>query len=372
MSTNKIDEYYSYKDIDATGANYRVIIGERSNGKTYGFKKKVFDHWCETGKQFAYLRRTAEEIMSSRVGNYWNDLTDYINQELSKRFDYDFFMVQAYRGEFRVCGLRETNQKKEVIGTIGYYFALGQANYDKSNSYPDVDTICFEEFLTDGYELRDEFTKFVNFISTIKRKRTDMTVYMLGNTVNRNSQILEAMNINVRDLVQGSIKRYTYFGEGDITNTVAVEYCRNYAQSDESAGYFTFDNQREDMIVKGGWQVGAYPQFNLEEFFDNETPELGIVINTEQYRLYCYGCEHKDGFWFFVSPTRLAKRLEYFTLTNGSTNPNFRHFSYKGNNKVSIKLIKTLYNCQGNGHILFLDNLTGNDFDHAMYQMINL
>ena len=237
------NEYYSYDAIDATGANYRIVIGERSNGKTYGFKKKAFDNWLYNGKQFAYLRRFAEEILLKRVGNYWNDIMPYITEQLTPLYpEYSGFTITSRTGEWTVCGISKSGNKT-VLGTIGYYFALNQTQYDKSVSYPDVNLICFEEFLTNKLELRDEMTQFQNFISTIKRKRTDMTVYLLGNTVNRNSQILTGMNINVRDLTQGQIHKYSYIGEENITNTVAIEWCRHYEQEEDSEAFFIFNNQ---------------------------------------------------------------------------------------------------------------------------------
>ena len=41
--SNMSNGYYSYDDIDATEAQYRMVIGERSNGKTYGALLKIVE-----------------------------------------------------------------------------------------------------------------------------------------------------------------------------------------------------------------------------------------------------------------------------------------------------------------------------------------
>ncbi len=365
-------KWYSLDQLNETKANYRIAIGGRGNGKTYAYKKQAFDHWLETGKQFAYLRRLAEEIETKRVGNYWNDLNGYMQERLNERFGYDHFYIKTYKGEWQILGFNEDSpSKKENLGTIGYYFALNQSTYDKSVSYPNVDTICYEEFLVgpNQFELKGEFELFLNFISTIKRNRENMVVYMLGNTVNRNNQILAEMNINVRDLHIGQIQRYSYMGENGVENSVAIEYCNPVNQSNESRSFFTFNNQRQDMIVKGQWQVGAYPQFNLDDFYNDILPNIGIILEAEQYRLYCYAVEKNDGIWLYVSPDRLAKRLEYFTLTDKPTIPNFKHYNYTSDLPPARKLIKLISSSMMNNHTLYLDDLTGSDFEHAFVQV---
>ena len=46
--------FYSYDRLDATGAYYRMVFGERSNGKTYGALMKVLTNYVDNGKQGAY------------------------------------------------------------------------------------------------------------------------------------------------------------------------------------------------------------------------------------------------------------------------------------------------------------------------------
>ena len=317
IPSERKNEYYSYKEIDRTGANYRIIIGERSNGKTYGFKKKAIDNFLNKGEQFAYLRRNVEEIKLKRVSNYFEDLGEYIKKQCQKKWPEAFtFAIIAKQGEFKLYSYDEMENSK-YLGTVGYYFALNQTRYDKSNSYPDVTMICFEEFLVKGTEeIRDEFTLFLNFVSTIKRKRTNMIVYLLGNTVNRNSQILQSMGINVRQLKQGSIRCYEYFGEDNVKNTVAVEYCRHYEQSRESEAFFTFGNQKEMMITKGTWETESYPLFTEAEFWAQRW-KRAFIFDSPSIRIFIYLSKNNV---LYVTEERMINHLEYLTFTTEGTN----------------------------------------------------
>ena len=70
--------YWNPKDIDETNAVYRVVIGKRSNGKSYGTIRKAIDAFLEEGLPSAYLRRYEEEIRPKNIG----DLLNLLGQSL--------------------------------------------------------------------------------------------------------------------------------------------------------------------------------------------------------------------------------------------------------------------------------------------------
>lgn len=364
------NEYYSYEDLDKTNANYRVVIGERSNGKTYGFKQKALLNFLNFGKEFAYVRRHVEEIQPKRTNRYWDDIWEWAAPLLREKYGYKFYTIIAKKNMFTLYGYEDDIKKKEEIGVLGHYFALNQGVYDKSTSYPNVNLICYEEFLTDQRELPDEFTLFLNLISTIKRKREDVTIYLLGNTVSRNSVILESMNINVRDLIQGDIKVYTYYTEGGATNTVAIEYCRNYAQSDKSEAYFSFGHQQENMITKGAWQTRAYPLFKLDDFY-TKRPTFGIILQTSKIKLYIYIVENKNNLTAYVSDKRLATRIDYYTLNNQPTNLHFNTFNINSPIDGAMRLKRLMFGIYMNDNVLYESNVIGSDFERIISILIN-
>ena len=57
-------------------------------------------------------------------------------------------------------------------------------------------TILFDEFITKGMYLTDEFMAFMNTLSTIIRQRDNVKIFMCGNTVNKFNPYFEEMGLN--------------------------------------------------------------------------------------------------------------------------------------------------------------------------------
>lgn len=51
------NKYYSLNNILKKDAQYNIIFGQRSNGKTYAVKKYGLEKFIKTGEQMAYVRR---------------------------------------------------------------------------------------------------------------------------------------------------------------------------------------------------------------------------------------------------------------------------------------------------------------------------
>ena len=360
-------EFWLKDNLDATGANYRMAFSQRGPGKSYQTKCEAIDRWLETGKQFGLIRRLDNQLTIDKVSEYWTDMTDYFTENAKAVFpNFESFIIIPRSGKWTVYGMEEGTSKKEPLGVIGYYFAINCAERYKSVSYPDIDFVIFEEFMSESHSyLPNEFDKLMSIISTIKRRRTDFVIYMLGNTVDMNCPVLHDMGINVREMAQGDIKLFTYYGgkDGETTNTVAVEYIRPVAQSEESESFFIFNRQQENMIINGAWQTGSYPLFTKEDFYSDVRPKLSVVIDYKDIKLYCYFDKGKDGFPnAYISNERLGNRFKYIFITS-KTYINRNQFSYSSDLPIVKNIKKLLYFCISNNSILYLSNYTGNDLD---------
>jgi hypothetical protein len=58
-------KFYDLKAILSKNADYNVIFGERSNGKTYAALKYGLENYIKTGKQMAYIRRWREDLRAN-------------------------------------------------------------------------------------------------------------------------------------------------------------------------------------------------------------------------------------------------------------------------------------------------------------------
>ena len=59
--------YYDISKILLTLAHYIILLGQRSNGKSYQAKKTVLEEVYKTGRKFIYLRRWLADIKQGRL-----------------------------------------------------------------------------------------------------------------------------------------------------------------------------------------------------------------------------------------------------------------------------------------------------------------
>ena len=64
---SKKPKYYSLSGILEKNADYNIIFGERSNGKTYACLAYMIINYVETGEQSAYVRRWREDLRGKRA-----------------------------------------------------------------------------------------------------------------------------------------------------------------------------------------------------------------------------------------------------------------------------------------------------------------
>lgn len=250
-------KYYSLKKILSKHCTYNMIIGERSNGKTYSVLKYCLEKFLNKHEQCAIVRRWQEDITGRRASGIFDALNkDGMVEKLSHG---KFTNITYYAGKFFLCNIDENGKKiyNSENDCLGYTFSLTENEHNKSISYPNITTIFFDEFLTRKIYLQDEFVSFMNTISTIVRQRTNVKIFMAGNTVNKYCPYFEEMGLkHVAKMRQGTIDIYTY---GDSKLKVAVEYCESLSESKPNNFYFAFDNPRLQMIKNGAWELDIFP-----------------------------------------------------------------------------------------------------------------
>lgn len=249
-------QFYNLDRILKKGADYNLIFGERSNGKTYAALKYGMETFIKTGKQMAYIRRWREDLRGKRSESLFaNHMANGLITELSGgKYNEVFYMGNKWFLSFYDA---EKNKRYPCEIPFCYGFSLSEQEHEKSSSYPNVTTIIFDEFLTRRYYLPDEFMLLMNLLSTIIRQRDDVKVFMLGNTVNKFCPYFTEMGLKqVPVMEQGSIDIYRFGEQGAI---VAVEYCSTIVQEKASNKYFCFDNQNLQMITGGKWELAIYP-----------------------------------------------------------------------------------------------------------------
>lgn len=257
-------KYYSLTNVLKKGQDcrYFLLFGERSNGKTYSCLEDSLRDYITNEYTTAIVRRYREDFRGKRGQAYMESLTcngygKNVVKELTKgKFDRIIYNSSKwYLGYYDEKLQRNVCEEKP----FAYAFALSEMEHDKGNSYNTVRTIIFDEFITRGAYLNDEFVLFMNCISTIARSRDNVRIFMLANTVSGarfNPYFAEMGLTRAKYMKKGDIDIYTY---GDSKLKVAVEYTDSPNKSKPSDVYFAFDNPKLSMITGGEFELDFYP-----------------------------------------------------------------------------------------------------------------
>lgn len=272
-------KYYSLEDIWKTGADYLLLNGERSNGKSYSAKAAALKMaWTEcdpfTGEkvrryQFAYLRRREKEANGTDALGWLADMVEdsqggrYIETLTNGEADHIcYFRKKLFFAKHDAEG------KSIKIKECGHVFALSIENQYKSLAFPLVGLMIFEEYITvDGY-LNREIMKLQSLTSTIFRRDAGRVI-LVGNTMSRACPYFQEWGlVNAIKQQPGTIDIYEHgtdqideeTGETVVVR-IAVEFCENSGNNSKM-----FFGQGSKMVTSGEWYSEEQPK--LSKSFD--------------------------------------------------------------------------------------------------------
>lgn len=295
MAKQEKIKYYSLTNILKHECTYNMIFGERSNGKTYATLELGLRNYVEKKEKLAIIRRWQDDFRGKRGASMFEAHAK--NGLVTKLTKGEWTDVYYYSGRWFLCKFDEQlNKRVTDAEPFAYGFALTAMEHDKSTSYPEVTTVVFDEFLTRSGYLPDEFVLFMNVISTIVRQRTNVTIFMLGNTVNKYCPYFAEMGLrNILKMKPGDIDVYKY---GNSELRVAVEYADMPAKKKPSDYYFAFDNDKLQMITKGAWEIDIYPHCPVKYTRSNVLFEYFILFGDET--MHCEIVQVDDVIFTFI------------------------------------------------------------------------
>lgn len=240
---------------------YNLLIGERSNGKTYCVLEYIIQQYCEFGHQALYLRRWDEDLKTKLTETLFDSIVS--DGLLEKYSNGKYNHIRYYRQKWWAEHIEDVDGK-EVITRCDIPIMIGATisadEHNKGSTYPKIKTIFFDEFLSNRGYLCDEVVLFWNTLSTYIRLRDDVTIFMCGNTINRYAPYFKEFGLyNIKNMKQGDIDVYTY-GESGLR--VGVYMTDSLPKKIKKSNvYFAFNNPRLSMITGQGniWDIGIYP-----------------------------------------------------------------------------------------------------------------
>ena len=241
--------HYNLDKIDSLNANYNLIYGEKSNGKSYQVKhKKGIEKYLKTGRRFILMRRWESDLTSAWIESYFSDV------DIQKLTNNKYNCVTKFRNELYLTTMTEDYKKKRGE-KIGYAIPISLEQRYSGASFLDVDDIIVEEFMSRGIYIVNEPSKLMTFYSTVDRKRGTTKLWLVGNTVSRVCPYLKEWGLYdiMKNQKQGDINTTIIHNEENDVK-IAVEYCRS------SGGKTMAIGQAKNMIDKGEWQTDIQPK----------------------------------------------------------------------------------------------------------------
>lgn len=155
--------YYSPAPLLSQKCIFNFVVGNRGGGKSFSGKVLVIKRFKKKKKQFIYLRRYQTEL----------DAIDDLFADVRWKFPKD--------------KLEQKGDKLYINGELaGYMIALTKTPSLKSNPYPLVTTIIFDEFIIDKGRityLKNEPQLLEEFYDTVDRSRDETVVLCFGNAI---------------------------------------------------------------------------------------------------------------------------------------------------------------------------------------------
>lgn len=238
---------------------YIAIIGGKGTGKTYGCIDYALRDFFKDNSQrpFAYVRRYdktfTKSICGNLVGSHRQDIINFSKGKYNTAELYGKIFELMHKEQTAKGEVKRTNRK-----TIAYCRSLNNVETETGDDKGDISCIIYDEFLTRGVELKDEFLKLQTCHNNLTRNRTDRFIpfFLLGNTVSKDSAVAEQFGIRMRDIKRG----LNVFENKQHKARIILYYTEATSKNAEAAEtyYNRFENSRINMITKGDWVLGAY------------------------------------------------------------------------------------------------------------------
>jgi len=346
-------EYYSLKNMLEVEADYSILLGEKSNGKSYAVKKFCIEDYWKNGNEFVYMRRYQFDVKTADVMAYFADAPV---AEITKG---KYTCINVYQGSIYLANHDDETNKYANGPKIGRAVYLSGYHHYASQAFPGVQNIIFEEFITDSLYLDNEPDTLQRFVSTILRDRNGR-VFLCGNTINRVCPYFSHWSLrNVLKQAQGTIDVYSFerelADEGTAITKIAVELCKS--SNTPSRMFF---GKTANFITGGKWDSHEHPKLPRPK--EEYVLLYELLFEDGEFHFVLQLLVNEDGGMIvYVYPFTGTRRFLRKITSSFSDDPfitsKFNPEIYA--EELMLKLIRESKVC-------FSDNLTGTDFEMVL------
>ena len=257
-------EYFNPAELPLESAKYFPTFSMRATGKTTDvlLLGMCFNALYDT--EIIYVRQIEEMILPKVTKDLFSVITDpeydYINVLTDGR--YNGICYKARRWYY--CNV---DDQGKVIETAPHHFmfmcSVANANALKSgfNTNGRGDFIIFDEFINPVY-MPDEWVQFCQLVKTIIRKRYSPIVFMLANTIDKESTYWHELEIydEVKAMLPGeTINKTTSGGSSVCVTYVSPSLQKAKKLQKFNRLFFGFKNKKLGSITGADWDIKPKP-----------------------------------------------------------------------------------------------------------------
>lgn len=349
---------YDLSAILSVSANYNVVFGARTNGKSYQVKWYVLKQCYDSGSKFIYLRRWAKEATIEKTEKYFADMVE--DDEGNKRIyeithgKYDTFDI--WRNSIYFAKTNEETGKKERGIEIGYVMKICEAEDYKGSAFPKFDYLLWEEFITNRGYVPREMEKFFSIISTVFRARVG-NVFMVANTIATMCPAFIEWGIEAIKLKQGTITVYNHetlqLGDEPVKIKIAVEYTESKVTQAMIFG------KHKKMIVDGDWETRDYPKLPENLSFYRQWYTIYMIYRDFKFVIRLLSDSNKYSFLYVYPYTKETLPDNARVVTDTIK----LDYMYTVNLSIyRTKYDRLVYQLLNDSRVVFSDNLTATSF----------
>lgn len=276
-------EYYNPSKSPFDKCKWFINLSDRSTGKTTNWilfgmiMNKLY------GTVIQYIRQTNDMITPRNSKNLFDTILD--NNYVSKLTDgkYNTIVYKAKRWYYA-----KSDENGDIIEQKNTHFMCmlsidNAENYKSSYNAPYGDIIIFDEFIG-KYYYRNEFVRFNDLLKTIIRDRQSPIIVLLANTIDKNSQYFNELEIynTVQQMKQGDSKIIT----SERGTNIYVEILESGVKKQKSRSivntlFFGWKNPLISSITGDDWAINNYqhiPQYNSKSILKRYYLEFNNVL----------------------------------------------------------------------------------------------
>ena len=334
-------DFYNPSKCPFEKCKWFVNLSDRSTGKTTNWllfgmvMNKLY------GTTIQYIRQTDEMITPRNSKNLFDTILSCNYVEKITDGKYNTIVYKARRWFYAVA---DSDGKIIEQSEKHFMFMLSidnAENYKSSYNAPYGDLIIFDEFIG-KYYYRNEFVRFNDLLKTIIRDRQSPIIVLLANTIEKNSQYFNELEIytTVQNMKQGDCEILTSErGTNIYVEILESGIKKQKARKKVNKLFFGWKNPLISSITGDDWAIDNYPH----------TPQLSSDVVLKKYylefnnNLVALDVLHCEEIGLYVSVHKATKTYDdsiIFTIGEINDNRKRYRFGYTMNDKKIWELYK--------------------------------